>query len=494
MPSDQAKVRLITWTYVLGVLIITGLILFKNYFSLDESELIWENFNGPGPFGGFKRFVSEGRIIYGVFMMATFKVVTTLEALKYIRLLGIAINFFTCFFVFKFLKNKGVVPSLAFLIAVCIFTLPGFSSFMAWAECYPLTFAFLASFYAGTLAVKIFARSLDFAAPRPAKGNLSLLLIFVLEITALFIYQTYALAFLLPVFFVIVLKKTYSTFRQRIMFLMSNLVVFFLCIGIYYKLYHSIITAYNIPLTDRAVYTRNYFEKLTWFRRQLLEASKLQFILFKKIWLQYFACVIMAAVLIRDIVKKRVFDIILLAFFCVLVFFPMLMLESDWSATRYIFLISALMGSYILIRIFEIIPVSYLVTATISTVFIIAMCINLDEGWVKPEREDYKYMKDFVEQLPATPAEGITVEVLSPLSDKLKANHSFLRHYGDEFNDPIFGHVWPIAPAMRVMYKEAHPEIPYVDINGKMSIKIIKDAKEFSPPVPGKLYNLDLNF
>jgi hypothetical protein len=216
-------------------------------------------------------------------------------------------------------------------------------------------------------------------------------------------------------------------------------------------------------------------------------------LLFKFTALQYVMVVPFTFILLRDIYKKRFADILFLLLFCTWLFLPQLLLDDNWTASRNFTLISVLFVFYMLNRIFEFVPYpSYTIAAVAGLFFVGLMLFNCYEGWVKPQQEDYAGMKSFVDKLPPLNGQDISVVVVPPAGD-LHERKSALIHYNDEFNDPVFFRIWPIEPCIRVMYKEKYPEIPYSQLNNQVKISTVTGSDKFSPEVPGKLFNLDLN-
>ena len=168
----KPQLTLLQWAFISMLLLVTVIVVFKTYFSLDEADLIWENSNGPGPFGGFKRFMSEGRPIYGAFTIYGLKLVSTVENLKYLRIISVFVAFASCMVMYKFLIKYNISKAFAILISVLIFTLPSYSVFMCWAECFPDLLSLIVSFYAGTLIVKAFGKRLGEPAISKGQENL----------------------------------------------------------------------------------------------------------------------------------------------------------------------------------------------------------------------------------------------------------------------------------------------------------------------------------
>lgn len=188
------------------VIVALSFIVFQNYFSLDEPNLLWSLRSGKGWSEYFYSFVADGRPIYGMFQLAGIEWMHTLANLKFLRIVSILFTFLFCLLIFVYLKKKGVQPNSAFLISVLIFSIPGFSVFMSWGQQYSHHFSSLLSFYAGMLTVAVFNTRLGEEGLSKSKENIYITVAIVLQIVSLFIYQSMSLAFVLPAFYTLLLK------------------------------------------------------------------------------------------------------------------------------------------------------------------------------------------------------------------------------------------------------------------------------------------------
>ncbi|HXP48398.1 MAG TPA: hypothetical protein VN922_00505, partial [Bacteroidia bacterium] len=379
------QISLKSWIYFGVIFICLSLIVFPDYFSLDEPNVLWE-FRKDDAMSWYKQFgISEGRPLYGFFQIATMAIAGTLANLKYARIISIVVAFLVCRVIFLYLQKKNVPPTVAFTISAIVFSLPGFAAFISWAECTMLMPSIMLSFYAGMLAVKVFASRLGEEKLSKSKENLLIFLAISLQITSLFNYQSQALAFVIPAFFMLILKPD-STPRERLAFFLSISVVFMASIGIYYGLFKSSLQSLNMKMVSRGTVDLNLLPgKLKWFVNILHEASKLHLVLFKNRIVQNLFTFLLLGILVRDLIKKRFLDIIFLLTFSVFLFFPHFFIIDSWGASRNFLLISIIMVFYMSIRIFEMIPTpSVYISAIVGTVFIALMAVNMWEGWVKP--------------------------------------------------------------------------------------------------------------
>jgi hypothetical protein len=471
--------RITTYYRIYSGCILCGLIIlvFQNYFSLDEPNILWELRSGTGWTHFYKLFIADGRPVYGWLQLKAITVAGTLANLKFLRIISVVFTFLFCLQIFNYLKKKGIDNTVAFIIAALVFSLPGFSVFIGWAQQYPHHFSSMLSFYAGVLMVEVFAFRLGEKQLSRSKENAYFFLAAVLQLFSLFIYQSMALAFVLPAFFTLLLKPDVSS-KKRIQFFIAITLVFFVTLVIYYKMFQSMLHASGVTMTARGTSEGiDAFNKFRFFTGVLKEASKLHLLLVKNAVLNNLYSVLLLAIVIRDLIKKRYLDLLFVLTFAVLLFLPHLLIAVSWGASRNFALISLILVFYAVIRVFEIVPQpSVLVTMVVSTLFIGLMFMNISEGWVKPMKKDYAYMHDFAGKLPAISADTLFVKVIPPPWN-FHEKKSFLRYYYDEFNAPEFYRIWPIVPSLKCLYEDTHPGIPMDKINRLIQIDTVNSPR-----------------
>jgi len=479
------------YAFVGLLLLLTMATVFANYFSLDEAGELWEIRQGIQWKYSFNSIISDGRPIYAFLLVASLSLAKSIIYLKYLRLLSVLDLLCFAWLIFRFLKKHQMPASKAFISAVLIFTLPGICLYIPWAECWEQHGASIISFLAGILLVRTLGKHMGMNALSRWKENLYFILAIALQQVALLIYQNLALTFVIPAFFVLMLKPEAHN-RSRFLFFLYVGLSFALSLIIYYKLIHSIVGALNIPLTNRAGFTTQYVIKLKWAGKMFLEASKLHLLLFKNP-IRFLFPVLIGVLVIRDVLKKRFLDLFFLLAFAVMVFLPQLMVKECWTASRNFGLVSLLLAFYLVLRTGEFVPVITHATAGIvALVFTSIMCLYLREGWVKPEHKDYEFMKNKVDQLPRLDHNDLKVEVRPP-EWNLHEKQSNIMAYADEFNDPIYFRRWPIVPSIQLMYSDHYPELSPDSIALHLQIRVLKKGESFTNP-SGDVKQVDLNY
>jgi hypothetical protein len=455
--------------------VLCGLIflVFQNYFSLDEPNILWELRSGTGWTHFYKLFIADGRPIYGMLQLKAIAFVGTLANLKFLRILSVIFTFLFCLQLFKYLRKKGISTVVAFIAAALIFSLPGFSVFISWAQQYPHHFSSMISFYAGALVTDVFAFRLGEKKLSRSAENKCIFLAIVLQLLSLFIYQSMALTFVIPAFFTLMLRPDVSV-KGRIQFFVSFSVIFFITLGIYYKLFQTMLHDSGVAMTARGTSEGMApLNKLRFFAGIVKEASKLHLLLVKNAALNNLFAISIFLIIIRDLIKQRFLDVLFLLIFMMLLFLPHLLISVSWGASRNFVLISLILVFYAMVRVFEMtrqpsVPVALLA----STVFIGLMFMNIGEGWVKPMKKDYAFLYDFARQLPTVSTDTLFVKVLPP-DWNLHEKKSFLRYYYDEFNAPEYFRIWPIMPGLKCLYQDTHPGISMDKINGLIQIDTV---------------------
>jgi len=472
--ASMKQISVKTWIYFGVIFSFLLVLVFRNYFSLDEPNVLWAWRKGEA-LQWYKQYgIAEGRPVFCFLQIITIELVNALANLKYLRIVTIVLSFLFCRMIFLYLQKKGVSQTLAFIISILVFSLPGFAVFISWAECSMLVPSVMLSFYAGTLAVKVFANQLGEDKISKSKENLLVFSAIALQIVSLFNYQSLALAFVIPAFFLLILKPEMPS-KKRFVFFVSIIVVFGISLGIYYELFKSLLNSSGVVMTPRGnVGFANLPWKLKWFSGVLYEATKLHFLLFKNLIVGNIFTLIIVVILIRDLIKMKFLDLFFLLSFCVLLFLPHLLIVDSWGASRNFLLISLILVFYMVTRIFEIIPTaSNYAAAGIGLVFIAIMGFNIWEGWVKPMQKDYVVMNEFAGKLPAITTYTLIVEVTPPKFD-MHEKQSVLKYYFDEFNAPLYSRIWPIEPGLKCLYGDIHPGIS-VDKISKL-IKVYQDT------------------
>jgi hypothetical protein len=474
-----------------GLFLLVAALVFRNYFSLDEPNILWAYRTGVAWSDYYPRFVGEGRPLYGLFQIGGITLMGTLAKLKYLRLISILLTLLFCGLIFRFLRKKQMAPGLCWLVPVLIFCLPGFSVFMSWAQQYSHHLSSLLSFFSGMLLVKVYEENLNGTQLPRARKYVFLFAALLLQLISLINYQNSALSILLPVFFILFLHPHVPA-RNRIVFTAFVVITYFVFLAIYFKLFRWMLEGTNTDMTERGAFGMDIAGKLSWFMYVLLEASKLHLLLIKSNVLSYLLSAAIAGFLIRDVLKRRLLELFFLLFFSILVFLPHLLIKQSWCASRNFCLISVILSFYLVLRSFEVIRApSVLQAVLISLPFIGMMCLNISEGWVKPQKQDYDKLSDFVNALPVLNKGSLIVEVIPP-EEKIHEPQSLLRCYRDEFNASVFFPTWPIEPAIKIMYNDKHPGIPSSEIEKRLVVNVSPDG-HFHSAVSDSVFQLNLH-
>ncbi len=489
------RILALKWSYVLLLLVVVIFVVFRDYFSLDEPDLFWELKTGfgPGSYGSYPRFLSEGRPLYGLLVLAGFKLVATAANLKYLRVLSVLLTFCFCFLIFNYLIWEGVSEPVSFIASLLIFCLPGFSEFICWAECFPHHIPSMLSFCGGILTQRGLEKHLGREGVGRMKSTLFLLAAVILEITALFFYQTLALAFLMPAFFTLLIRQD-VTLKSKRVFLSYFCFVFFLSLGLYYQFFQGLIENAGLSLASRGKLGPEIWPKICWFFLNLIEVSKFHLLLFKSTGVQYLFTALTVMLFCRDLFRKKFADLLLLLIFSILLLLPQLLIKENWMASRNYMLVGAIWVFYLVNRVFEILPkANLLAVGCTGLVFSIAMLCNMHFAWVSPESKDYTFMQRFVNKLPEIGSNDLVVEAIPPKWN-LHSDKSAYLFYSDEWNYSIFITPWALQNGLKLIYSYKYPLVAVKTIESHLRIKILKNASEFSPEQNGRLIHLDLNY
>jgi hypothetical protein len=481
------------WIFCGLFLALTCWLISGNYFSLDEPNLLWEIRKNMAGKTLFHKYISEGRPIDGLITIGLQAMIGTLEGLRYMRMLNVLLVFLFCLQVFSQLEKTRIGRQYAFLLSAMIFCLPAFSVFICWAECTSLLFSAILSFYAGTLALQALGKHIGMPEPGLRKERLYLAGAILLQLVSLMDYQSLALAFVLPIFFRLLIVENIPS-RNKIWFAFIFSSVFFASIFIYMKCYDFLLSTLHVQKVARGGFTHSPLQKLPWYGEILSEASKLHLLLLKNTYIpRLFSCLLLLAIG-RDLYKKRFTDLFFLLGSCTLVFFPHLLIEDSWGASRNFALISILFSFYLVLRFSELFNLrSYVLTATVSLFFVTFLCINIQEGWARPQESDRAHLAAFIQGLPELKSEKMRIDVGLPAWN-MHEKHSALKAYFDEFNDPVFFRSWAVDPAIKVMYQDRYPALQASKIDSCLIISIRDKFAAFGGQTEPAHYCLDLNY
>lgn len=475
------NVKYLRASLIVATLIAFIILIVKPYFFLDEPNIAWEIRRGTVWHGYFNRFISEGRPFYGWIQLRMMEFAGAIRSYWILRITGVALSVLYLFVVFHFLRKKHFPDAAAFIYVVLIFCLPGFSLFMMWSECFPQHISSILSFFAGTFTLHVFSWLLQEDRLSKGKENLYIFYALVLQIVSLLNYQGMALSFILPGFFVLLLKPHVEQ-KMKMRFLFYYLLTFFISLGIYYMIYKSMLASQHIEMVGRGKIGTDYVGKLKWFFEIWLKASDLHLFLFRGFLIQHLLLMYVLFLLFRDAYKKRWTDLSFLFIFCVLSFLPHLLIAESWGATRNFVLMGIIILFYTLLRSVELVSFLEKPQSIVLTLpFLSLLFINGYFAFLKPVEEDYQYVYSKAKELPAIHQDSLVIQVKVPEYNMHEKN-SFLRSYCDEFNVSPLHYEWPVAPSIKYFYSEQHPEIHVNQIEQLLKVKT-KDSVRIASAV-----------
>ncbi len=488
----QFKQNTIIFTLMVLVFSTLCFIVFEDYFSLDEPNILWEIKKETFWTNYYPRFISEGRSIYGALQWLGIKTTGSLAGLKYLRIISLLFTVLFSLQVFRFLNKNMLSKNLSILIAGLLVTIPGFSSFICWSEEFPHHITSILSFFAGSLAAKAFQKQLGKEELPGLLANLYIFLAIAIQVFALFIYQNMALVFMFPALIVVVISQGQPA-KSRLRFFVYLSLIFFISLGIYYKFFQSMLQTNHLEQVGRAkISFQGYEGKLLWFWGILKESAKLQLLLIKSPFLSNIPAFGLVVLLLRDVYKKRFLDLFFLLCSTILFFLPHLLIAESWGACRNFALIELALLFYIIYRVDELIKggFSLKIVFVVMVLFFSMASFNIYEGWVKPMSKDYKYLGSFVKKLPPLQTDSLYVYYrLAPID--FHEHNSLLKQYADEFNAPIFYRDWPIQPAIKCLYQQMHPEIEISKIDKYIKVRLEKEELMSTSGVLPNRYFID---
>ena len=487
------RFSILTWFFISVVLVLITGTVFSEYLSLDEAHILWSFRTGKGWDQYLTRCLSEGRPVYGFISAVGLKLAGSMANLKYLRILNMLFSFLFCFLLFSYFKKKGLAQRISFIAAALIFCLPSMAVNMCWAETFPMHISSILSFIAGMFVVEAFSYFIGEPALTKKKEWLLLIGAGLLQTISLLNYQNLAMAFMLPVIITLLRKPEIPT-RNRLLFFAYCGFTFFVCLGIYYKIYLSLATQSGGHMSGRAELGTDVMGKAKWFFEILEEVSKLHLLLFKSVFVKFIFSLAIAAVLVRDLLKKRFADLFFLFAGSILLFLPFLIISESWGASRNFGLVAMLFVFYLVTRCFEMIRIpAYWTTVALVAPFAGLLYFTVAGTWVNPQHDDHAFVKSYVEKLPDLNGKPMTVEVTLPIWN-MHEKHTYFKYYFDEFNSPIFSKIWSLEPTVKLFYQDKYPAHASAEIDKLLHVVVLNKAAHDSLTAQAAEFQLDLNY
>ncbi len=292
-----------------------------NYAFLDDYSLLQQVINGK--YQGMAWDVMSGRPGYALLRYLAFEVSTGLESFEILRFISCLMVSVLGVYIFFFLNRKSILSDRyeRVILSLSICLIPSFQLYVSWVTCFPFTLSAILSL-----------ASYDALTSRQIKnGVVRYLLSAALIITSFSIYQPAAMCFLSFVFIdnclsnkELVFSKLVSSFFITLTGMISGLVMAkFIPVFIYGK------------TLERASFTHDLLEKLSWFINKPLLFALSNFSITPSTWYTIISTIVIAVGLYSltkgvDVAKKTILSLILF----VGSFTLNLAVSENWAAYR----------------------------------------------------------------------------------------------------------------------------------------------------------------
>jgi len=252
--------RILFWvTLSLFFLFIGYEVLHADYLFTDEAFMLWHQ---PDQHTIATVFHSIGRALTGWLLQHLFGIFNTVAAVKYIRLLSLAlcmIAVLVFYLVLKRLQRRDFPMSDLLIYAATAFMAASLSSMICigWAVCPEVFISTILSLIGGTILFE----SIQKEGYRYKVSGSAVLAVILLGVGALFFYQSTYTFLLLPFYLQFLLKKDGKA--DRTVFI--GLAIFLFTILVYYLLFKYSLRASGIGASNRTSLAFDPLERLSFF-------------------------------------------------------------------------------------------------------------------------------------------------------------------------------------------------------------------------------------
>jgi glucosyltransferase GtrII-like protein len=315
-------------------------VFYSDYAYLDEIHQLWHNKDGSN----LTMFIVQGRWLTGLLMNQVFSRLSDISALKTVRIS----SFLTwALFLVEYFRlgrqwqqwigfHKTLLLAGGIYIACC----PSLAVYIGWASCFEVGLASLLGLWSGHL---FFSRIMN----SKEKINFlhwQMLLSVVTGICSLLLYQTAFAAFLLPLVFYILDRKSVSSFR----IIKSGVIAYILIAALYYGCFLLSLKITALYASDRAAISIDILGKLSFFfSGPIAQAFSLNFLYnLHSIPSQVFPVLLMAGWIgyfwrqDKNKPGKKIIMLLIFLGICMLIYLPVLIARENFSSYRTMFMLN----------------------------------------------------------------------------------------------------------------------------------------------------------
>ena len=446
------------WLLVLPLiyLLLYFQVFTANYAYLDEIHQLWHNGDGSN----YTMFFTQGRGLTGWLMNKLFGTISTIEELKYIRILSLAGWMFTsCLFYILFSKwSEKIGFSNSFIVVANIFIICSapVAIYIGWASCVELFIAIATGLLGCHL---LFSALYKQEGPIISVPNLTLLFCAGLGVVSLFFYQSAFGIFLIPFF----LKYTHSREVHPGKRVIIAIIVYLLIYVLYYFIFQYQLRHSQLQAGDRVGISYDLWGKFKFFFGDPLASgfsmnflysprrifSIIIFVLMLSGWLScYF---------IRNRNEKishnlyRVFYILV---FLIMMYIPSMIAIENFAAYRTMFVINLSIFLLLLQEFLHIIAKrskAVMMIGAVCMMLIITGFYNFNYQYINPLKKEYDLARNYMQQ---NLNDHIDTVHFVRAEKFLFRSHQSIEVYRDEFGLPSTHKDWVPDPLVRQLVFE----------------------------------------
>lgn len=452
-------------------------VFYSDYVYLDEIHQLWHNKDGSN----LSMFIVQGRWLLGWLMNKSFSFLQTISDLKIVRICSFLT--WALFLIEYFRLGRQWQPWIGFnntllltggiYIACC----PSVAVYIGWASCFEVGMASLLGLWSGHLLFSLIVKH---------EGNIPIVywrivLSVILGVSSLFLYQTAFGAFLLPLVFYLLGKKSTSSLR-----IIKTSVIAYLTISvIYYLLFLLSLKLTSFQASNRADISFDILGKLSFFfSAPLAQAFSFNFLYnLHSIPSQLFPVLVMVAWIAyfwrqdKNKPGKKIITILFFLGMCMLIYLPLLIARENFASYRTMFMLNLAVTVLLIDTVLSLIPRSVKNHTIAEIAFAIAFLSigirNFQSNYINPLTIEYRLLTNYF-NTNYTP--GIdAIYVLRP--DGLLFFEKFgVNAFKDEFGSASTLRDWTPEPLMKqFILEKTHKR----DLAGKMNIIQFSDRQTF---------------
>jgi hypothetical protein len=479
--------------YVMPVLLVFALGIFApvftaDYLYLDEAFQLWRRDSDRN----YQLFAPAGRLFSGIYFQEAYSFISTVEEVKWLRIISLAGWILCSWLLFHFSKQwchrLNLPPALPFLLSVFCICSSSVTIYVAWSSCGQIFLAFLTGLLSGHI---LFITLMD-----PGKSRFNIVWAILFGMISLLIYQTAYGIFVVP-FLLLWLSGNVPEKRKG---MITGVIVHF---GIY-LLYYLVFLLYRNTLTDYDDRTELVFQPLKkigfFFGNPFSQAWSLNMLVnLHNVFSQAVPVVLLTtwlALFVKQSTPRKTKPVLIQLAGVILIlaisYLPSLIANQNFSSYRTLISLSLCVFILFTLAVLKAIqqqPKKLAFIIGLPVLFFIIALLNYNRKFRGPLQKEYAALK----QLPVMSQAKKEDTILFVRADsKLFQRLYGVKSYKDEFGSPSTYRDWVPENLTRQLIKENNS----VEVARNIPFYQFADEAAYRDSIkvtPGNSYVIDMN-